>query len=94
MSAKHFVAFPLAALLLGTPLAAPKLKERLPPLYDSYCDYAHATKMYLQAYAYAAENPHASAKFLAAAENERKLCRSNTSPLKLRIESLKKTLFP
>ncbi len=94
MNWKFFLALPVAALLLGKPLHAPRLRDRLPSIADEICDYPLAVKMYLQAYAYQFENRGAAALFWRASDAERKRCAKDTSALKARNDELRKALFP
>lgn len=91
---RYALILPLAALLLGQPLIAPKRKPAIPSLQDGSCNYAFAVKNYFQAYAYAAENRATALKFLRASERERSACSEDTSALAQRIAALKKALFP
>lgn len=89
-----FLAMPFAALLLGSPLHAPRLRAAIPKITDENCAYAKAVKMYLDAFAYSNSNPSAAKELLGAADNERQHCVADTSVLAARISGLKHTLFP
>jgi hypothetical protein len=88
MKLRWFAPFILAALLLGTPVRAPRLRAPIPDERGPACDYEAAVRDYLLAYAYAAERPAVARKFLGAADAERARCPGDTAPLAARIRAL------
>ncbi len=85
---------PLAALLSASPLHVPPRKPPIPEVVSASCDYAWAKKRYLEAYAYAWENPRFAERALAGANAELSGCREDVALLKARIRRLEKALFP
>ena len=89
---RWLLVFPLAALVTGTQVRAPKLREPIPELDDPICDYPAAKENFLLAYAYAGEAPARSHGLLQQAEEERNLCAADTSVLRSRITELTRGL--
>jgi|GEM_PF-6517807 len=94
MNWKYLLPLPLAALAVATPIRVPKLQAPLPQLENTNCGYQWALHRYLDAYAYAAENPDLSTRLLQSAEKELARCGQEAEPLKQRISGLRQALFP
>lgn len=94
MNWRFLLPLPIAALAVGTPLRVPNLRPALPLLEKekNSCAYSRALHRYLEAYAYARENRHFSARLLAEVENELARCGEIAEPLKRRAAELRKAL--
>jgi hypothetical protein len=91
---RYLLPLPLAAFLTASPLRVPPLKPIIPEIASTSCDYSWAKQRYLEAYAYARENPRFADRSLTRAGQELSKCKENVFPLKSRIKELEKVLFP
>ena len=89
MNWKFLLPLPLAALVVASPLKVPKLRPPIPLLENMPCAYPWALRQYLDAYAYAQENPTLSFRLLQAAEKELGSCGESAGLLRNRVRELK-----
>lgn len=94
MNWKNLLFLPLAALALGIPLRAPRLRPPLPEGKGESCDHAFALQSYLNAYAYSREMPLVASKLLRNATLHLAPCRGRHPALEQRIRDLSLTLAP
>jgi len=93
MNWKPLMAFPIAAILCGSPVDPPNLKSIISEKNDCP-SYANARRAYLLAYAYRINNPELSRDLNAKASDLLSLCKPSESTLKERIRGLSREQSP
>lgn len=94
MNWRLLLPLPLAALVLGSPVAVPKRLPEIPVSAGKNCAYAEARKMHLLAWAYRLEQPGAAGRLARGAVNELGRCEGDVAPLLERARALSESISP